>query len=58
MPEELEAAADTRDFVAGKLFLRYQVMSIGAGRSYVEDLQAKLTAFDIRTVEYYRNRNK
>jgi len=55
-PEELEAVAEIRTFEEGRLFLRDPIMAIRAGRAHIDDLQAKLTEFNVKVAEYYRNK--
>lgn len=55
-PEELEAAADSRSFEDGRLFLRDPIMAIRAGKAYIDDLQQKLTDFNIKVADYYKDR--
>lgn len=57
-PEELEAVAEERTFEDGKLFLRDPVNAIRVGRAYIDDLQQKLTDFNVKVAEYYKNRIK
>lgn len=57
-PEELEAVAESRTFEDGRLFLRDPIMAIRAGKAYIDDLQQKLTDFNVKVAEYYKARGK
>ena len=55
-PEELDAIAESRSFEEGRLFLRDPIAAIRAGKAYIETLQNKLSDFNIKVAEYYKNK--
>lgn len=57
-PEELEAVAETAKFEHGRLFLRDPIVAVRAGKAHIDGLQQKLTDFNIKIAEYYRQRGR